>query len=45
MTYETPIVVDHGTLAQLTAATTNGDNTDATFPTGTPISVILQNLS
>lgn len=38
MSYQTPTVTDHGTLAQLTATTTVGTQLDAAIPAGTPIS-------
>ena len=37
MSYQTPSVTDHGTLAQLTATTTVGNQLDATIPSGTPL--------
>lgn len=36
MLYETPEVVDYGTLTELTAGQTDGDFTDRDFPTNTP---------
>jgi hypothetical protein len=36
MHYETPTVVDYGTLVQLTAGQQDGDFTDRDFPTNTP---------
>lgn len=36
MTYETPKVVDHGTLVQLTAGQSDGSVTDRNFPVNTP---------
>ena len=38
MSYQTPTVTDHGTLAQLTATTTVGTQLDAAIPAGTPLS-------
>ncbi len=34
--YETPRIEDHGDLAELTAGTSSGEFTDATFPINTP---------
>lgn len=34
MSYEAPRIVDHGTLAELTAGQQNGQQTDAAFPIG-----------
>jgi hypothetical protein len=36
MAYETPKVVDYGTLVQLTAGQADGDFTDRDFPSNTP---------
>lgn len=36
MNYETPQVVDHGTLVQMTAGQDDGDYTDRSFPVNTP---------
>ena len=36
MDYQAPVVIDHGTLVELTAAMTDGDVTDRDFPAGTP---------
>ena len=36
MSYETPKIVDLGTLAELTAGQTDGNFTDADFPVTTP---------
>ena len=36
MTYETPTVVDYGTLVQMTAGQSDGDYTDRDFPVNTP---------
>jgi hypothetical protein len=36
MDYETPAVVDYGTLLELTAAQSDGDFTDRDFPVHTP---------
>ena len=35
-TYAKPEIVDHGTLAELTAGSSIGGSTDMTFPAGTP---------
>jgi hypothetical protein len=34
--YETPKIVDYGSLVELTAAQSDGDFTDKTFPVHTP---------
>lgn len=34
--YETPEIVDYGDLVEVTAGSTDGDFTDAAFPTNTP---------
>lgn len=34
--YESPDVVDYGDLVELTAGSSDGDFTDAAFPTNTP---------
>jgi hypothetical protein len=34
--YETPRIEDHGDLAELTAGTSTGEETDAAFPIHTP---------
>jgi hypothetical protein len=34
--YETPMIEDHGDLAELTAGASNGAETDAAFPVHTP---------
>lgn len=34
--YESPTVVDHGDLVELTAGSVDGDFTDAAFPVNTP---------
>jgi hypothetical protein len=36
MQYESPEVVDYGTLIELTAGQTNGEFTDRAFPVDTP---------
>lgn len=36
MDYEVPVVVDYGTLIQLTTAQADGDFTDRDFPVNTP---------
>jgi hypothetical protein len=36
MSYETPAVIDYGTLVQLTAAQAQGQFTDRDFPAHTP---------
>ena len=38
--YQAPQLIVHGTVAQLTQATTVGTKLDKTFPVGTPISVV-----
>lgn len=35
--YVKPEIVDHGSLADLTAAGSSGGFTDASFPAGTPV--------
>jgi hypothetical protein len=35
--YETPQIEDHGDLAELTAGTSTGTETDAAFPRHTPV--------
>jgi hypothetical protein len=36
MEYETPVVIDYGTLAELTKGQSDGDETDRDFPAHTP---------
>jgi hypothetical protein len=36
MAYETPRIVDYGTLVELTAAQSDGEFTDRDFPINTP---------
>jgi hypothetical protein len=36
MEYTEPTIIDHGALADLTAANTDGENLDQDFPAGTP---------
>lgn len=36
MSYESPSIVDHGHLVDLTAGSQDGDYTDANFPVNTP---------
>ena len=36
--YQAPKLIVHGDAAQLTQMTTTGQNLDATFPAGTPLS-------
>jgi hypothetical protein len=36
VTYETPQVIDYGTLEQLTAGQSDGNFTDRSFPVNTP---------
>lgn len=38
--YQTPRLTVHGTVAQITQATTSGLNLDKTFPIGTPVNVV-----
>ncbi len=38
--YQKPELIVHGTVAQLTQATTVGTKLDKTFPIGTPVSVV-----
>jgi hypothetical protein len=34
--YETPLIADHGDLAELTAGNAEGESTDKSFPVHTP---------
>ena len=43
--YQVPTLTVHGDASQLTQATTVGTVTDRMFPSDTPLSVILQNLT
>jgi hypothetical protein len=43
--YEAPSIVVLGSFEEMTKATTNGQNLDNTLPVGTPLNVVLQNLS
>ena len=42
--YQAPQLVVHGTVAQLTQATTKGGISDKTYPVNTPIAPILNEL-
>ena len=36
MSYETPVIIDHGTLVEFTAGMQDGNFTDRDFPVNTP---------
>ena len=38
--YQTPQLIVHGTVAQITQATTVGTKLDKTYPVGTPVNVV-----
>ncbi len=44
-TYEAPTVTVLGSFEEMTKQATNGTRIDQTFPSGTPIEVVLENLS
>lgn len=43
--YQAPRLTVHGEVTELTQQTSVGNVTDRTFPTGTPLQTVLQNLS